>query len=130
MHYATHMADLQPVVGASAAVSGVMAAAVRFVFQPGAPSTNPSASGTARMKTTLTQPALPLRDILSNRSAISFLGFWFLANFLFGTIPMPLGTGATVAWEAHIGAFSLGYWRFAGSTRRPLPPARCDLKGS
>jgi hypothetical protein len=34
MHYVTHMTNLQPVVGASAAVSGAMAAAVRFVFQP------------------------------------------------------------------------------------------------
>ena len=33
MHYVAPMTNLQPVVGASAAVSGAMAA-VRFVFQP------------------------------------------------------------------------------------------------
>src|SRR3984893_13153747 len=106
-HYLTHMADLEPVVGASAAVSGVMAAAVRFVFQPGAPlGESLGFAQRADEDMAYRQPALPLRGILSNRSAISFLLFWFLANFLFGTTPVPLGvTDATVAWEAHIGGF-------------------------
>ena len=114
MHYATHIADLEPVVGASAAVSGVMAAAVRFVFQPGAPLDEALGFGPrANEDQAYRQPPLPLRDILSNRSAISFLGFWFLANFLFGTIPTPLsGTGETVAWEAHIGGFLIGLLAF------------------
>ncbi len=102
MHYLTHMTDLQPVVGASAAVSGVMAAAVRFVFHPGAP-LGESLGFAQRADEDLAyrQPALPLRKMLSNRGAISFLFFWFLANFLFGTISVPLGvTHATVAWEA------------------------------
>ena len=83
-------------------------------FNQGRRSTNRSASRTARMRIiAYRQPALPLREILSNRSAISFLGFWFLANFLFGTIPMPLGiTDATVAWEAHIGGFLVGLLAF------------------
>ena len=34
MHYVAPMTNLQPVVGASAAVSGALAPAVRFVFQP------------------------------------------------------------------------------------------------
>src|SRR5208337_3135256 len=69
MHYATHMADLQPVVGASAAVSGVMAAAIRFVFQPGAPLDESLGFGDrANEDHAYRQPALPLRDILSNRS--------------------------------------------------------------
>ncbi|HEY8007483.1 MAG TPA: rhomboid family intramembrane serine protease [Methylocella sp.] len=114
MHYATHIADLQPVVGASAAVSGVMAAAARFVFQPGAPLGEALGfSERAHEDHAYRQPPLPLREILSNRSAISFLGFWFFLNFLFGTIPTPLGgTGATVAWEAHIGGFLVGLLAF------------------
>jgi membrane associated rhomboid family serine protease len=114
MHYVTHMADLQPVVGASAAVSGVMAAAVRFVFQPGAPlGESLGFAERAHEDIAYRQPALPLRDILFNRSAISFLGFWFLANFLFGVLPMPLaGAGATIAWEAHIGGFLVGLLAF------------------
>ena len=114
MHYITHMTDLQPVVGASAAVSGVMAAAVRFVFQPGAPlGESLGFAEHADEGMVYRQPALPLREILSNRSAISFLFFWFLANFLFGAIPVSLGvTDATVAWEAHIGGFPIGLLAF------------------
>jgi membrane associated rhomboid family serine protease len=113
-HYLTHMTDLQPVAGASATVSGVMAAAVRFVFQPGAPlGESLGFAERAHEEHAYRQPALPLRDILSNRSAISFLSFWFLANFLFGALPTPLaGAGETVAWEAHIGGFLIGLLAF------------------
>jgi membrane associated rhomboid family serine protease len=113
-HYVTHMADFQPVIGASAAVSGVMAAAARFVFQPGAP-LDESLGFTSRTdeETAYRLPALPLRKVVFNRSAISFLLFWFLANFLFGTIPMPLGmSSAAVAWQAHIGGFLIGLLAF------------------
>lgn len=114
VHFITHVADLQPVVGASATVSGVMAAAVRFVFQPGAPLGESLGFGEhAQDMHAYRQPALPLRGILANRSALSFLGFWFLANYLFGTIPMPLGgVDATVAWQAHIGGFLAGLLAF------------------
>ena len=129
-HYLTHMTDLQPVVGASAAVSGVMAAAVRFVFQPGAPlGESLGFAQRADADVAYQQPSLPLRDILSNRSAISFLFFWFLANFLFGAIPMPLGiTGATVAWEAHIGGFLIGllafFWFDPPAPPFSIPPSK------
>ncbi len=113
-HYLTHMADLEPVVGASAAVSGVMAAAARFVFQPGAP-LDESLGFADRTNEDLAYrlPALPLRRILSNRSALSFLLFWFLANLLFGSVPAPAGLeNAAVAWQAHIGGFLVGLLAF------------------
>lgn len=130
MHFLTHMADLQPVVGASATVSGVMAAAARFVFQPGAPLGELLGFiERADEDHAYRQPALPLREILFNRSAISFLGFWFLANFLFGTIPTPLGvTDATIAWEAHIGGFLLGLFAFRWFDP-PAPPFASRGKG-
>lgn len=125
-HYITHMADLEPVVGASAAVSGVMAAAARFVFQPGAPLDESLGFRDRRDdEIAYRQPALPLREILSSRSAISFLAFWFLANFLFGIVPMPLGvTSAAVAWQAHIGGFVLGLLGFRWfDPHVPIPPS-------
>src|SRR3984893_3672392 len=114
MHYVTHMTDLEPAVGASAAVSGVMAAA--------ALGESLGFAERADEGMAYRQPALPLREILSNRSAISFLFFWFLANFLFGAIPVPLGvTDATVAWEAHIGGFLIGLLAFRWFDP-PAPP--------
>ena len=37
LHLAFHWGEMLPVIGASAALSGHMAAAIRFMFQPGAP---------------------------------------------------------------------------------------------
>jgi membrane associated rhomboid family serine protease len=127
-HYLTHMADLEPVVGASAAVSGVMAAAVRFVFQPGAPlDERLGFSDRAPEEFAYRLPALPLRNILSSRSAVSFLLFWFLANFLFGAVQSPAGVeNAAVAWQAHIGGFLFGLlaFRWFDPPAPPIPPPR------
>jgi len=121
MHYATHMADLQPVVGASAAVSGVMAAAVRFVFQPGAPLDESLASGTARMKTTLTGSPRCVAGHSLQSQRDQFLGFWFLANFCLARFPCRLAPARRSLGRPISAAFSLGYWRFAGSTAGRFP---------
>jgi membrane associated rhomboid family serine protease len=112
-HYLTHMADLQPVVGASAMVSGTMAAVVRFAFQPGAPLGAALGFSDRRADHVYRLPALPLREVASNRNALSFLGLWFLANLLFGVFPAAIGMAeATIAWQAHIGGFLVGFLAF------------------
>jgi membrane associated rhomboid family serine protease len=131
-HYVTHIAGLEPVVGASAAVSGVMAAAARFVFQPGAPlDERLGFSERIDEAEAYRQPPLALRDIVTNRSAVSFLFFWFLANFLFGVVPLPAGAGvenAAVAWQAHIGGFLLGLLGFRWFDP-PAPPQILPAEG-
>jgi membrane associated rhomboid family serine protease len=114
MHFLTHMADLEPVIGASAVVSGTMAAATRFAFQPGAPlgetlglGHRHGDAGTYRL------PAPPLREVFKDRRVVSFLAVWFLVNFVFGYFSLQLGAAdATVAWEAHIGGFLAGFFLF------------------
>jgi len=108
-HYATHSADLEPVIGASATVAGVMAAAVRFVFQPGAPLGQ--SLGFGNREDAYRQPALPLRGVLGDRRTVTFLIVWFGANFLFGAVVTPFG-GEPVAWEAHVGGFLFGLLAF------------------
>lgn len=113
VHFLTHMADLQPVVGASAVVSGTMGAVVRFAFQPGAPLGAALGFPDRRADHYYRLPALPLRELASNRNAVTFLGLWFLANFLFGVFPATIGMAdATIAWEAHVGGFLLGFLGF------------------
>ena len=113
MHFLTHVADLQPVIGASAVVSGAMAAVVRFAFQPGAPLGAALGFSDRRADLFYRLPALPLREVASNRNALTFLGIWFLANFLTGIFPATMGmTDATIAWEAHIGGFLVGFLGF------------------
>ena len=126
-HYAFHRFDATPVIGASAAVSGAMAASIRFVFQPGAPlgrvlSFNADESAAYR------QPALPLSRVFRDRRALTFLIFWFATNLIFGIGAQPLGiTESGVAWEAHVGGFLAGLLLFSWFDPR-LPPFRDEFR--
>ena len=103
-HLVDYGGDYWPVIGASAAVSGHMAAALRFVFQPGGPLTLME-----RRDAAYHQPALPLMVALRDRRVLVFLGVWFALNLIFGvsTFSM-LDEGQSVAWQAHIGGFLAG----------------------
>ncbi len=106
LHYATHRYDLMPVIGASASVSAAIGAAVRFVFQPGAP-----LGGIAG--DSFHQPAQSLRHVFTSSRTLPFLLIWFAVNLVFGLISAPLGiTDGPVAWEAHVGGFAAGLLLF------------------
>jgi len=106
--WALHRFDLVPVIGASAAVSGAMAAAARFIFQPGAP-----LGLGLRDSETVRQPAMPLAKVFTDARALPFLLAWLGVNLLFGLISQPLGmTSGPVAWEAHVGGFLAGLLLF------------------
>ncbi|HMN73381.1 MAG TPA: rhomboid family intramembrane serine protease [Rhodoblastus sp.] len=108
--YVVHPLGLQPVVGASAAISGAMGAAVRFAFAPG----GPLGGGFAppRDLAAYRRPAPPLRALLADRRTMTFIALWFAANFLFGAVAPVGADGASVAWEAHIGGFLAGFFGF------------------
>ena len=112
-HYAFHLYDATPMIGASAAVSGAMGAALRFVFQPGAPLGRALA---LRPDEPLAYqlPALPLRYVLREKRVLTFIIFWFLSNLIFGVGAQPLGLSeGSVAWQAHVGGFLAGLLLFS-----------------
>jgi membrane associated rhomboid family serine protease len=118
--YAVHPFGLEPVVGASAAISGAVAAAMRFAFEPGAP-LGPGARLPVANDSPFRGPALPLGRVLRDARALTFLLTWFGCNILFGAFARPLGIGdVAVAWQAHIGGFLFGL--FAFSLFDPTPP--------
>ena len=99
-----------PVIGASAAISGTMAAAMRFAFQRGGPLSFRRGFGEAAYH----MPALPLARALREPAVIAFLVVWFGMNFLFGLWSTPLtGENEVVAWQAHIGGFIAGLLLFS-----------------
>jgi membrane associated rhomboid family serine protease len=105
-HLAAAPDSLAPMVGASAAISAQMAGASRFVFQTGGPMWSRIGVDGYR------QPAAPLREILSDRRVLAFLGVWFGINLVFGvTGGAGLSEGA-VAWDAHLGGFVAGLLLF------------------
>lgn len=105
LHFVTHTNDVMPVIGASGAVAGIMAAAIRFVFQPGESLSGFSldASGSYRA------PSLPLLKTFQDRRTLRFILLWLAINLLTGLAGIPLGLGeGSIAWEAHLGGFFTG----------------------
>lgn len=109
-HLVTHAGAQFPMIGASAAISGAMAAAMRFAFQRGGP-LNMLRGGDLE---SYHVPAIPLSGMFSDRRVLIFLGVWFGVNILFGYGSLPVtGSDQPIAWQAHIGGFLAGLLLFS-----------------
>ncbi len=118
LHLATHWRELLPMIGASAAVSGLMAGSLRFVFQSGGPLGMFREGDDAAYRV----PAAPLSVALRDPRIIIFLVAWFGLNLLFGIGAAGLpGVEQTVAWQAHIGGFLAGLILFPLFDPVPVP---------
>ena len=120
-HFVTHEHAVAPMIGASASVSGTMAAAIRFAFVRGSflSFNRGDAEAAARV------PALSLLSALRNPRVLAFLAIWFGVNIIFGVGSIAIGVdGASVAWQAHIGGFLAGLMLF--SLFDPVPRGAAD----
>ncbi len=108
LHYVVYSHDIAMVIGASGAVSGMMAATARFAFSPGGPLAGGSSSAAFRV------PAEPLADVIRNGRAVAFILVWFAVNLVFGIWGgYAAGVSGPIAWEAHIGGFLAGLFAFS-----------------
>ena len=124
-HLVTHEHAVAPMIGASASVSGTMAAAIRFAFVRGSFLSFNRGDAEAAAKV----PALSLSRALRNRRVLGFLAIWFGVNILFGVGSIAIGVdGASVAWQAHIGGFFAGLVLF--SLFDPVPRVPVDAAGA
>jgi membrane associated rhomboid family serine protease len=127
VHLVSHPGAMVPMIGASAAISGAMAAALRFVLQKGGPLglwVGSSDDNAYRV------PAAPLTVTLRDPRFLIFLAAWIGVNALFGLGSIPIGEeGQEIAWQAHIGGFVVGLILFsafdpvASQRRRDADPA-------
>ena len=114
LHYIVHPLGPEPVIGASAIVSGCMGAAMRFAFSPGAPLGDSNGLIFMSRHAAYHLPAPPMRAVLTNARAMTFFAVWFVLNLLFGLGSTLFGLGdAPIAWEAHIGGFLAGFLLFS-----------------
>jgi len=114
-HLAFHFGEMTPVVGASAAISGQMAAAMRFVF-----------GARPREVSDLAQaPLESLSKTLTDRRILAVITFWVVLNVVFGLGAVSIaGTEGNIAWEAHIGGFLFGLLCFGFFDKESRQAAR------
>jgi membrane associated rhomboid family serine protease len=107
-HYLAHAGDAVPMVGASAAISGLTAAAARFVFEPYGPlgAERAAADGSAFFV-----PAPPLLVSLANPRVRAFLLVWLVMTLVVG-LGLIGPADVSIAWEAHVGGFAAGLLLF------------------
>ena len=127
-HLIIYLGEPVPVVGASAAISGFMAAAMRFAFRRRGPLI-------ARDAEAYQVPALQLTAVLRNGRVLAFLVVWFGLNLLFGLGSLGVdGSDQTIAWQAHIGGFLAGLFGIcglrSGQGRARRRAARRELTGT
>jgi membrane associated rhomboid family serine protease len=124
-HLLAHIGENVPAIGASAAVLGMMAAALRFAFEPAGP-LDPARRGA---EDGYRVAAKPLIAMLRDRRVLLFLLGWLALSTLLAQpeFAMP-GIEAAVAWQAHIGGFVAGLVGFSAfDPIVPLPtPAASD----
>lgn len=111
----THWGEVAIVIGASGAVSGLMAAAIPLMYGAGL-----RLGDTYRMDIATVRPLRPL-EILTNRRAFIFTLVWMAVTLFSGASGW---TGASfmeegrIAWEAHLGGFAAGLIAFYWLDRR------------
>lgn len=99
-HYLLHADDPAMVIGASGAVSGMMASAARFGFRVDRSAERPAFTG----------PRLGIAGVIGNRTVVVFLAVWFVINLVAGAGFLLPGEARSIAWEAHIGGFAAGFF--------------------
>jgi membrane associated rhomboid family serine protease len=109
LHWVVHPADQAPLVGASGAISGMMAAAARFGFRIDRSRERPALAG----------QVLPVGAMLRSRGVMTFLAVWFVLNLVIGLAGFMPGAENRIAWEAHIGGFIAGFALIRALDRRP-----------
>ena len=114
MHFLVHPKTIEPVIGASAIVSGCMGASMRFAFSPGAPLGDSNGLRVLSRDGAYHLPSASIKSVLGNSRAMTFFMVWFVLNLLIGIASTVFGFGdGPIAWEAHIGGFLAGFLLFA-----------------
>lgn len=104
---AAYWGEINLMVGASGAISGHMAGAIRLMFSAPGGLANMQARSFAHIH------VLSIGQLLRVRSAVIFIGVWLVLNLVFGLSGFGTGGGVgRIAWEAHLGGFLGGLFLF------------------
>lgn len=105
LHAVVNWGEPSLMVGASGVISALMGAACRFAF-------GERRRGIARLAGR-EPPLLSVGQALADRTVRVFIIVWFLGNVAIAVgLPMMGADSASIAWDAHIGGFLLGFFFF------------------
>lgn len=110
LHYLLHSGDNVPLVGASGAIAGMMAATPRYLFRVARFSGTPAYVG----------PLPSMFAALRSTQVLVFVLIWMGGNLLVGVLGAP-GVADSIAWEAHVGGFLAGFILIGLFDRSPTP---------
>ena len=106
--------NVAPMVGASGAVSGLMGAAMRFLFVPLSQSDAEALAGDPQRA-----PLMSLGAALSNRRILLVIAGWTALNVLFAWAAPIIFEEHSIAWQAHLGGFFTGLCTFGWFDPKP-----------
>ena len=95
-----------PMIGASGAISGQMAGAVRLLFA------RPEPFMVAMQKDPSEVEPLSLDEIWRSRRSLTTIGVWIFMIVATGVGDLFAPSGTSVAWQAHLGGFIFGLFAF------------------
>jgi membrane associated rhomboid family serine protease len=105
VHLAANWGDRLPVIGASGAISGLMAAGIRILYGS---------------RSFLFGDYRPLAPVFS-RSVLFFSATWVVVNIVFGVTNIGVTSqAAVVAWVAHLGGYFAGLFAVGLFDKPPL----------
>lgn len=97
LHLVVYFGAVEQVVGASGAISGLMAAAIRIFY------------GRLLFRHVTPENVAPPLAGLFSRPIIGFTAIWLIANFIAGVTGLGLTDASqSVAWVAHLGGYVAG----------------------
>jgi len=103
------------VVGASGAISGLMGAAFRYLFQAIAEGDVDGLAGETRFA-----PLMSVADTLRDRRILLAIAGWTILNVAMAWGAAGLTSAAGIAWEAHLGGFYFGLLAYGAFDRPPF----------
>jgi membrane associated rhomboid family serine protease len=101
-------------IGASGAISGLMGAALRFLF-----GARPESAFLALGGATNHPPLLSLAGVLRHRRLVLTIIVWTVLNVVLAWGLVGLTSAGAIAWEAHLGGFYMGLATYGLFDRPP-----------
>ncbi|WP_254493237.1 rhomboid family intramembrane serine protease [Bartonella sp. B1099] len=101
-YFTFHQESVISLVGASGAVSGMMGAIARYGF--------PNGLGVNAQHEKPLGTLLSIKKALCSKSVLIYISVWLAADFIIGISSILFEeNGISIAWEAHIGGFLMGF---------------------